>query len=787
MSQPLDPQEKLVKYNSAELVEVLRRRLAQFRQDYKGLEQYIYSLEAEQKKLTQQLDELRQELRQWHNSPSVRLSRSLNLIGRNIQKNLLVTSGFLKNTFKQSIKVQLDAPQPSVLVTGDLLVAGWVSGDPPPNMTIEVWLDNMYLGLAGYPLDRLDVISTNPWQPRLDCGFTGQFSVELERFTASLATLKIRCMVGETLICEFVYPVKIDNSSLAVSHHQRLYQSWLRRTAMARWDFVAQRAISQGWPYRPRISLLLKLDLPSTTPYLLTEFIDSILAQTYSNWEIWLSLPAGASPQTKELLETYFLEDSRIHVADNSYVGLNELIEFAQGEYIGLPVANALLSQDAFFQAVKFLNEHQKEEVVLLYSDEDYIDQAGERSQPQFKPDWSPELFYSRPYIGQFTLYKTAAVKSAGGFGYNEEETAEVEAQAYNLTLRLVEKNQAGKIHHLPKIIYHRRYPFDLTKPLGGMIQKVLESYFERTHRVEKVERGRLQGSFHYRYKLPDPSNPPGISILIPTRDQSEVLRRCLDSILGQTVYPNYEIVVVDNASHQPETANYFAELSHNPKVKVLSFDGPFNYAAINNFAVSHAQGELLVFLNNDTEVISSDWLAEMASFAIRPDIGAVGARLLYPDNTIQHAGVVVGLVGVADHVLRGLPAEDPGYLGLAMTVKNVSALTAACMMTRRELFCNVGGFDEQNLSVAYNDVDYCLKLRDQGLRLVWTPYAELYHYESLSRGLDSSVEKESRLYQETLYMFGRWRDPISYDPYYNPNLSRDRLDYAVSERCSNP
>lgn len=754
---------------TSQLLAVLRRRHNQLEQAYQELEQYARSLEAGQQNLREQLAESQQELRNWQANQGVRLGRTLSLLGGNLRQNLALTSGLITHNFKHSIEAQLDLPQPGVTVSGELVVSGWATSSSSSTMQIEVWLNDIRLGLAEYQIERWDVINSRPWQTQLACGFAGRFGLDPIRFKAGPAMLKVRFADDTANNHEISCLLNIVPAE--TSENERLYQDWLERTAMFGWDFLAQRAASQHWDYQPRLSLLLDLAIV-TSPASLAALLESVLAQTYPYWEFRLHIPSNISSELRQNIEAYIKQDNRIQIAATSLTaGLNNLLELCQGEFLALPEPDALLSQDAFFQVARFLNSHSA--VTLLYSDEDFLNQVGQRSQPQFKPDWSPELFYSRPYTGQLTFYRVAAVREAGGF-----RPGLAEAQGYDLTLRLVEQNTQP--HHLPEVIYHSRRPLKLDQPLSPAFTRVLEEHFERIKRPATVEPGLLAGTLHCRFSL---AQTPSISLIIPTRDQSEVLRRCLDSILERTRYSNYEIVVVDNASHQSETHRYFAELSANSHVRLLSFEGPFNYAAINNFAATQVKSELLVFLNNDTEVITPGWLEELASYAVQPVIGAVGARLLYPDGTVQHAGVVVGLLGVGDHVLKELPGTSPGYLGLAKTVKNVSALTAACLMTRRELFEQVGGFDEKNLPVAFNDVDFCLKVGELGKRLVWTPYAELYHYESVSRGLDVSIEKENRLHQEISYMFGRWPNPIANDPYYNPNLSRDRLDYSVTSR----
>lgn len=763
-----------LKEETTQLLAILRRRYGELEQAYQKLANYTRSLEIERATLHERILTLQTDLREWQADHGARFGRTVGQFSRNLKQNVALTAGLLSFVHNHSIEAHLDEPQPHAAVNDEIVVSGWATSSAPDTMQIDIRLNGSLLGQADYNLERWDVVKERPWQGQVDCGFAGRFNLNTKELKAGPAVLSVTFNDGRSAGSTIERSIIIGLPE--PSEHESLYKDWIARTKMRGWDFLQQRAISQKWGFQPIVSLLLALEV-TTAPDRLAELLASILNQTYFHWEVRLLLPEQSPPALRDTIETYLKLDSRVQVVEAiaEEDNFNTLLKAAKGEYIALPEADALLGQDALFQIVHFLQQHQ--DAGLIYSDEDYLDEAAGRSQPQFKPDWSPALFYARPYIGQLTFYHRSAVREVGGF-----RSEFGEAQVYDLTLRLLK--QSISIHHLPEVIYHGRHSLDLARSLGVSYKYALENYFQRAGKVAVVEPGILPGSWHCRFPL---ESTPSISIIVPTRDQSEILRRCLDSIMTHTTYPNYKIVVVDNASHQRETHRYLAELAAYPRVRCLTFDGPFNYSAINNFAVAQLQSDLLVFLNNDTEVISPNWLEEMVAYAVQPQIGAVGARLLYPNDTVQHAGVVVGVLGVADHILKGLPATQPGYLGLAKTVKNVSALTAACLMTRRELFWEVGGFDEQNLPVAFNDVDYCLKLREKGLELVWTPYAELYHYEALSRGVDVSIEKENRLYQEITTMFGRWPGPIASDPYYNPNLSLDRLDYAITTRLKQP
>jgi GT2 family glycosyltransferase len=298
------------------------------------------------------------------------------------------------------------------------------------------------------------------------------------------------------------------------------------------------------------------------------------------------------------------------------------------------------------------------------------------------------------------------------------------------------------------------------------------------------VESGRYPTT--YRVRFPLPAEPPKVSLIIPTRDGCDILRACIESILSKTTYPNYEIVIVDNQSSDEKTLRYFDEIQKTG-IRVLRYNEQFNYPAINNFAVENVDGAVVGLINNDIEVISPEWLTEMASHALRPEIGAVGAKLYYSNDTIQHAGVILGVGGVAGHSHKYFPREVPGYFSRLCLTQNLSAVTAACLLVRRDSYLRVGGMDSENLTVAFNDVDFCLRLCEIGLRNVWTPYAELYHHESLSRGAEDSPEKIARFQKEIRYMMERWGDRLRNDPYYNPMLNLDREDFRPNFKAPPP
>jgi GT2 family glycosyltransferase len=419
----------------------------------------------------------------------------------------------------------------------------------------------------------------------------------------------------------------------------------------------------------------------------------------------------------------------------------------------------------------------------LFYSDEDKIDADGRRFDPYFKPDWDPDLVLGQNYVCHFTMARTELVRALGGFRAGYEGS-----QDHDLVLRCAERLEPAQIVHVPRVLYHWRaiagssaLARDAKDYASAAGAKAIAGHLDRKHpgaAVEELPHG------HYRVRWPLPARLPMVSLVVPTRDKAELLRTCVEGILSRTTYPEFEIVVVDNQSSDPETLAYLAAIGRLGRVRVLRYDAPFNYSAINNWAVQRCDGDVIGLVNNDTEVITAGWLEEMVSQAVRPDVGAVGAMLYYPNDTIQHAGIVLGVHGVAAHAYAGRVRQYPGQCGRARVAQSVSAVTAACLLVRREVFAEVGGLDE-SLAVAFNDVDFCLRVAAAGYRNVWTPFAELYHHESATRGAEDSPAKLARFNREVDRMTARWGDLLRQDPYYNPNLTvtGDAFDLAFPPR----
>jgi GT2 family glycosyltransferase len=413
-------------------------------------------------------------------------------------------------------------------------------------------------------------------------------------------------------------------------------------------------------------------------------------------------------------------------------------------------------------------------EAAIVYSDEDLIDERGRRFGPYFKPDFSPDLFLSHNLISHLGVYRRSLLVELGGFRVGFEGS-----QDYDLALRVSEKVKPEQIRHVPEVLYHwrairgsaARAP-DEKSYAEQAARRALQDHLDRLRQPATIEAGPAPGLYRAVYRLPEPA--PLVSIVIPTRDALPLLRACVESIRARTDHPRYEILVVDNQSSEAATVAYLAGLEQSGAARVLRHPEPFNFSAINNRAAAEARGEVLAFLNNDVEVISPGWLRELSSQAVRPGVGAAGARLLYPDGRVQHAGIVLGMGpdGIAGTPHRGFPRTALGYCNRAVILQNFSAVSAACLVLRKSVFAEAGGFDADNLPVAYNDVDLCLRLRERGHRIVFTPYAELFHKESATRGDDLSPERRERFLAEAAYMRRRWGALLLDDPYFNPNLS---------------
>lgn len=524
----------------------------------------------------------------------------------------------------------------------------------------------------------------------------------------------------------------------------------------------------------------------NSKPVWLRAAVESIQKQSYPHWELCISDDASPSAETRQCLEGLAQEDPRIKVhyrRVNGHISAssNDALALASGAYIALVDHDDLLHPDALLHVAQAIHKHPS--AGIIYSDEDKVSADGsQRFAPYFKSDWNRDLFLSHNLISHLGVYKTELLRSIGGFRIGFEGS-----QDHDLALRAIEQLDDTQIVHIPKVLYHWRSHEESTASSGNAksyaIQagvKAIQEHLDRTGARATASIDPTTGS-HYRVRYELPESAPLVSLILPSRDAAHLINTCVLSLLTQTDYPNFELIFVDNNTQDPEALKAIEQLALDPRVKVVRDPRPFNYSALCNFGVQHARGEVLALVNNDVEVISKDWLREMVSIALQPGVGAVGARLWYPNDTLQHGGVILGFGGVANHAHLGLPKGVPGYFGRAMTLQSFSAVTGACLVVKRAIYDAVEGLDEVNLPVAFNDIDFCIRIKMAGYRNVWTPYAELYHHESATRGADLSPEKRARFEREVNYMQETWDFLLQADPCYNPNLALSGEFFSLS------
>ena len=556
------------------------------------------------------------------------------------------------------------------------------------------------------------------------------------------------------------------------------YDGWFREGRPSEEALAGQRR--KKWVNPPVISIIVPAY--HTEPVYLTQMLDSVVAQTYPYWELWIANASPEDTKMREILEGYAGKEKRIRVKNlSSNKGIaqntNEALSMAQGDWIGFLDHDDLLSCDALYEIAEAVVH--SPDVDMVYTDEDKVTaDLSEHFQPHFKPGFNLDLLRSNNYICHFLAVRRSLAEKAGGW-FSEKYDG---AQDYDFILRCAEKAQ--RIVRIPKILYHWR-----THPASTADNPASKAYaYEAGERaiMDHLSRCGVEGTvtqtkdfgfYRVRYSVNQRSL---VSIIIPNKDNRELLAACLEGLKQDGIYGHYEILIVENNSKMPETFAFYQKLEEEPGIRVLYYDKPFNYSAINNFAAEHARGDYLLFLNNDVTPIESGWLGEMLGVCQRPEVGAVGAKLLYPDDTIQHAGIVIGMGGIAGAMFVGMDARHGGYLHKASLMQDVSAVTGACMMVKKSVFFSVGGFTEA-LAVAFNDVDLCLKINRSGKLVVYDPFAVLHHAESKTRGAEDTPEKVRRFQSEIEYMRSHWMDVLKEgDPYYNPNLSLAKWNYSL-------
>lgn len=564
------------------------------------------------------------------------------------------------------------------------------------------------------------------------------------------------------------------------ANRQNSYEIYRRKVSPNAEELKKQRETQ--FACQPKFSIVVPLY--KTPKKYLQQLVESVQKQTYGNWELCLSDGSGKDSPLTGYLRSLSKADPRIKVISGEKPlqiseNTNAAMKRAAGDFIVFADHDDLLTENALYECVKVINELPETE--LIYSDEDKVSMNGKKYfQPHFKSDYNPDLLCSMNYFCHLVVVKKELADRAGYL--NPEYDG---AQDYDFVLRCTE--QTSNIRHIPKVLYHwrahenstaenpesKRYAFEAGK-------RAVQAHYDRIGVPAQAEEGPYPGLYRTTWLWKD---EPLISILIPNKDHIEDLDKCIRSIEEKSDYHNYEFIIIENNSEEEATFDYYKKLmAENAKAHVVYWEKEFNYSAINNFGAKAAHGEYLLLLNNDTEIINPGCLRELLGFCQREDVGIVGARLYYPDNTVQHAGVVVGFGGIAGHAFIGLDRSANGYFSRIICAQDYSAVTAACMMTKKSLFEEVGGLTEE-LKVAFNDIDYCMKVRNAGKLVVYNPYAELYHYESKSRGLEDSPEKKERYYQEMEYFVKKWPDIMEQgDPYYNPNLTLSKADFSLRQ-----
>ncbi|MBI5381816.1 MAG: glycosyltransferase [Opitutae bacterium] len=672
-------------------------------------------------------------------------------------------------------------PPPRILWTVDLpacweaapaasVLSGWCLLETgKPVRAVRATIDDRPHA-ANYGLPRADVAAAHGWtnaEP-LACGF--QIDYRLEPDCDHRVVLEAQTADDHWVL--------FHEGTLHTSSQPRAvrdYGAWVEAFGRVTPEKAAAlRARLAALPAGKRPLISVVMPVYNAPERWLARAIESVREQIYENWELCIADDASTAPHVRTVLERAAAADPRIRVIfrpENGHISRasNSALELVRGEFVALLDHDDEIAPDALAEVALDLAAHPATD--LLYTDEDKIDENGRRYWPYFKPDYLPDLLTGQNCISHLSVYRTALLRTAGGFRAGYEGS-----QDWDLALRAIDCTQPDRVRHLPKVLYHWRaisgstarevseknYSLDAAR-------RALLDHFDR--RGLAVEVQPVPGN-HWRVAHPLPQPPPLVSIIVPTHNAAGLLRTCITSLLAATEYAPFELLIVNNRSVAPDALALLAELAREPGVRVLDYDAPFNFSAINNFAARQARGDVLCLLNNDIEIVDPHWLGELVSQAVRPEIGAVGAMLYYPNNTVQHAGVILGLGGVANHAFLNHPFGTEGYMNRARLAQNYSAVTAACLAIRRSVFEQVGGFNETDLAIAFNDIDFCLRVRAAGYRNLWTPFAELYHHESASRGKEDTPEKQARFARETEYMRRTWGPLLDRDPAYNPNLS---------------
>jgi GT2 family glycosyltransferase len=666
-----------------------------------------------------------------------------------------------------------DEPQENDgLRSGRIRVSGWAVS-PAHIGRVEVSVDDAPPVRAKYGLPRPDVAAVFPEIP--SAAHSGYLlDLDSSNLSNGVHTLTLTAWDQAVRWQQVTRALHIDHDRPEDGDRDQSYEGWIATFEQRDGAEIARRIEAVVDP--PRVSIVTPVY--RTKPEFLRRAIDSVLAQSYPHWELCIADDGSGSPELEAILRDYSRRDQRIKATFREQQGgiseaSNSALELASGDWIGLLDHDDELSVDALLEVAEAIVA--APELDLIYSDEDKITEAGDRYDPFFKPDWSPDLLRSDNYICHFLVFRRKLLEKTGTF-----RPACDGSQDYDLLLRMTEVSRA--IHHIPRVLYHwRSTPTSIassqaTKSYAlAAAERALADHFDRTCPGAAIEAGLHRGWWRARYAIP---NGTRVSILIPSGGDADALAANLESVRTKTTYTDYEIVVIDN-SREGRIEQYVTG-ARMPALRYVDWrHKPFNFSAMNNAAARQCENPVLLFLNDDTSVIAPGWLTAMVELAIRPEIGAVGAKLLYPGGQIQHAGVIMGMFGCCGHAFRCLDGGKKHYFHFPDVIRNVSAVTGACLMTRAETFHTVGGFDEDKLPVAFQDVDFCLKLGRAGYRVLYTPHALLTHHESLSKTVHDLIPHPS----EVAEMRARWGAVIAHDPFYSPNLSVDKENYSLRKQ----
>ncbi len=568
--------------------------------------------------------------------------------------------------------------------------------------------------------------------------------------------------------------IKLDKRNR--KSNQELYQNWILQNEPNETELELQKG--DKFALQPKISIVVPMYNPDENLFL--ELLNSLLLQTYSNWELCL---ADGSEEKNDTIFALCSRNSKIKyqfldgnkgISENT----NEALKMVTGDFIAFLDHDDCLPRFALYEVVKEINKNS--DVELIYSDEDKMDEKGNRFEPYFKPDFSPETLECNNYITHLVVLKKELVKRIGMLDSRFDG-----AQDFDYLLRATENTT--KIVHISKILYHWRTTKNSTANVAqsklyayeaGL--RAVEEHLNRIHKKAKVENPEeVPGIYQIKFEI---KGTPKVSILIPNKDNQRTLKKCITSILKNSTYENYEILIIENNSENPKTFEYYKKLQENPKIKVLMCqEKEFNYSKLINFGVKNTTGDFILQLNNDTQILTKNWLELLIGYAQNKEIGAVGGRLYYPDKSIQHAGIAIGIQGMAANLLVNLPFGKHGYYAREAATRNVAAVTGACLFARREIYEEIGGMDEDLFKVAFNDVDFCLKILEKGYRVVYNPYVELIHSESKTRGLEDTPEKKARFEQEKKNFQEKWKAFLQKgDPYYNKNFSCEDCNFTI-------